>query len=398
MGTLRIRNCTIWDVHYWRQTAGNDKDIAKPGEEGTLSFGATYTLGVKRINVSPDGKDYRSAVNQNGIYYAVWDASKKKLQILSEHEANLYPWSSDNAFLTKWIKRLPDWMSALNGNYSLDKYSIPGTHDSGTEKTGEGVAHTQNFGISAQLSDGIRFLDIRLDGVTEFDNDLIVKHGCILCFLSFEDVLNDCKKFLSAHSGETIIMLVNASGCLYSNIASRFKTYLEKDAYKNLFYLGETMPRLNDVRGKIVLFRRFKAGDSGVKGIDLSDGWKDNETFSLTTPQGVKFEIEDEYKQHDTHKKLEVVEANINSALVNSNDGIMYITYNSVSAGAHTPYQYAWGGGGVDPIMNPSLQSFLNGKPGNRRFGVVMLDYYNNKGSQNGNVEALVKSNDGMKR
>lgn len=397
MGTLRLRNCTIWDVHYWRQ-GGNSKAVAKPGEEGTYDWGATYTLGVKRENVLPDGKTYRSSVNQNGIYYVVWNAFKQKLDILSEYDANLYPWSNDNAFLTKWIKRLPDWMSALDGRHSLDKYSIPGTHDSGTQHTGDGAAHTQNFGISAQLSDGIRFLDIRLDGVTALDKKLVVKHSCILCFLSFGNVLNSCKDFLEKHPSETIIMLVNKSGCLFSDIGSRFKDYLERDEYKDLFYLGENMPRLDEVRGKIVLFRRFKIDGSGGMGVNLSNGWQDNETFSLTTPQGQRFKIEDQYKQHDTHLKLQVVEASLNSALRDSNDGAMYITYNSISAGGHTPYQYAWGGNGVDPIMNPSLESFLRGKPGSQRFGVVMLDYYNNKGSQNGIVEALVKSNDGLKR
>jgi 1-phosphatidylinositol phosphodiesterase len=395
MGTLRLRNCTVWDVHYWRK-GGNSEAIAGPGQEGTYDWGATYTLGVKRMYVSPDGKNYRQAVNQNGIYYAVWNAGKQELEILSEHEANLYPWSEDNAFLTKWIKRLPDWMSALDGQYSLNKYSIPGTHDSGTERTGDGAAHTQNFGISAQLEDGIRFLDIRLDGVTEFDQELVVKHGCILCFLNFSDVLNSCKSFLENHQGETIIMLVNASGCLYNNIESRFKHYLEQEAYRNLFYLGETMPALNQVRGKIVLFRRFRIDDSSILGVDLSHGWEDNKTFSLTTPQGVRFEIEDQYKDHDTHVKLAAVEASLNSSLADSSDNIMHITYNSISFGGHTPYQYAWGGGGVDPIMNPSLESFLLARPGTRRFGVVMLDFYNNQGSQNGIVEALVRSNDGL--
>jgi 1-phosphatidylinositol phosphodiesterase len=395
MGTLKLRNCTIWDVHYWRQTKGGDA-IAKPGEEGTIDFGATYTLGVKRVNVSPDGKNYRSAVNQNGIYYAVWNAGKQELEILSEHEANLYPWSSDNAYLTKWIKRLPDWMSALDGLHSLNKYSIPGTHDSGTQHTGDGAAHTQNFGISAQLEDGIRFLDIRLDGVTEFGNELVVKHWCIFCFLSFGEVLDSCKTFLKEHSGETILMLVNTSGCLYSNIESRFKYYLEQDAYKDLFYLENTMPILEDVRGKIVLLRRFKVDDDSVLGIDLSENWEDNQTFRLETPEGVLFEIEDQYKDHDTNVKLAAVKSSIDSSIANPEDNVMYITYNSISAGGHTPYQYAWGGGGVDPIMNPSLESYLNGKGANKRFGVVMLDFYNNQGSQNGIVEALVKSNDGL--
>lgn len=397
MGTLRIRNCTIWDVHYWRQTAGGDA-VAGPGEEGTINFGVTYTLGVKRINVSPDGKDYRSAVNPNGIYYAVWDASQEKMQILSEDQANKYPFTNDNKYLAKWIQKFPNWMSNLNGGYTLDRYSIPGTHDSGTKSTGDGAAHTQNFGIYDQLEDGIRFLDIRLDGVTAFDNDLVVKHGCILCFLNFSDVLDDCKTFLSTNSQETIIMLVNKSGCLFDDIASRFESYLEKDAYKNLFYLGDAMPKLDQVRGKIVLLRRFAADTTnGPLGIDLSSGWLDDETFQLITPQGVSFQIEDNYKEHDTHKKADLVDNHLDAALQHPTNGSMYITFNSISSTAfHTPYMYAWGGSGIDPALNPHLESYLSGKPGSKHFGVVMLDFYNNQGSQNQLVEMLIAANEGL--
>lgn len=393
MGTLRIRNCTIWDVHYWRQTAGGDA-VAGPGKEGTIKFGATYTLGVKRINVEPEGKVYRSAVNQNGIYYAVWDSSKQKLRILTEDEASKFPVTSDNRYLTNWIQKFPNWMGNLKGNYTLDRYTIPGTHDSGTKKTGDGAAHTQNFGIYDQLEDGIRFLDIRLDGVTEFDNKLVVKHGCILCFLNFSDVLDDCKKFLATNKKETVIMLVNKSGCLFSDIASRFESYLQKDEYKDLFYLGDTMPTLDEVRGKIVLFRRFKA-DTSPLGIDLSNGWEDNAAFSMKTPQGQVFQIEDQYKEHDTNKKVIAVNKNLQKAQDNPSNGTMYITFNSISFnGFHTPYMYAWGGSGVDPAMNPHLESYLGARPGAKHFGVVMMDFYNNKGSQNENAGMLIAANE----
>lgn len=286
-------------------------------------------------------------------------------------------------------------MSALNGDYPLNRYSIPGTHDSGTKNTGHGDAHTQNFGIFAQLTDGIRFLDIRLRNHTSVGHDLEVYHGIASCFLSFDSVLNDCRKFLNEHKRETIIMLVNGS-----DIGSRFKYYLDKKGYSDLFYLGDEMPNLDEVRGKIVLFRRFKIDYRGPMGVDVQ-AWGGSETFTLINPQGVWFEIEDQYKEHNTPKKLDAVKASLNSALSNPNNEAMYITYNSISGGhGHTPYQYAWGGLGVDPEMNPSLADFLRSeskKPGPRRFGVVMLDFYNKRGSQNENVEFLVKSNDGLK-
>lgn len=397
MGTLKIRNCTIWDIHYWRQTDGGDA-VAQPGEEGTITFGATYTLGVKRIHVEPDGKQYRAAVNQNGIYYAVWDDSKQELEILTEEEASNYPVTYDNQYITNWITKFPSWMSNLDGNLTLDHFTIPGTHDSGTKNIVDGWGHTQNFGIYDQLIDGIRFLDIRLDGDPISDNDLLVSHGCDLCMLNFSDVLNDCKTFLATYKQETIIMLVNKSGCLSNNIASRFQSYLEKDAYKDLFYLGEVIPTLNQVRSKVVLFRRFEDVDSApVKGIDFSHGWEDNATFTLTTPKGQVFLIEDNYSEHDTHVKANLVDANLDNAISNPRNGTMYITFNSVSTnGVHTPYMYAWGGEGIDPVLNPHLETYLTDKGSARHFGVVMLDYYNNQGSNNQIVEMLINANQNL--
>jgi|TARA_B110000037_G_C17064908_1_gene483390 1-phosphatidylinositol phosphodiesterase len=405
MSDLKVRNCTVWDVHYWKVSKGNEDDIAEPGKEGIINSSTTgYTLGVKRVNISPDGRTTKLSVSKSGIYYVVWNG--KKLDILTEAEALKYPHSDDNKYLSKWFKTNSTWMSYLDGALTLDKFSIPGTHDSGTKKTGKGIAHTQNFDIDTQLEDGIRFLDIRLDGVTEFDSKLVVKHGCILCSLSFGDVLDSCKSFLKKNSEETIIMLVDSCHCEVSivcsdaDIANRFDDYLNKPEYKNLFYLGTEIPKLDAVRGRVVLFRRFKTNGSDNMGLNLSgDAWKDDQTFSLETPQGNVFQIEDQYSEHNTPKKLKAVEANLNKAISNPNDGKMFITYNSISGKlTRTPYQYAWGGPGIAPVMNPSLKTYLHGKSGSQRFGTIMLDFYNNRGSNNGIVEAIIRSNDGLKQ
>lgn len=394
MGLLRVRNCTIWDVHYWRELHGGDDSVfAAPGEEGTLSCDVSFTLGVKRLHQKKDGKDYRKSVNKNGIYYVVWDAGKNKLQILSEKEANTYPVSPDNHNLTRWINKLPNWMHRLNGNYTLDRYTIPGTHDSGTSKIPPGPSHTQNFGILTQLKYGIRFLDIRLDGVTVLESNLVVKHGCDLCYLNFSDVLDDCKSFLTANSSETILMLVNKSHCISTNIADKFEGYLKRKEYEGLFYLSDQMPKLDEVRGKIVLLRRFELSGQQVMGIDVSAKWESDAIFTLTNRQKQHFVIEDLYHEHDTHKKVVIVKSNLDNARKNPTDGCFYITFNSIATGGHSPYQYAWGGHGVDPAMNPKLEEYLRNHPGGNRFGVVVMDYYNNHGSQNENVEMLIDAN-----
>jgi 1-phosphatidylinositol phosphodiesterase len=58
------------------------------------------------------------------------------------------------------------------------------------------------------------------------------------------------------------------------------------------WYLSDTIPRLGDVRGSIVLLRRFVS--ESELGIDLSM-WPDNATFELDRP-GAAFAIQDEFR------------------------------------------------------------------------------------------------------
>lgn len=289
-----------------------------------------------------------------------------------------------------------NWMSSLNGNITLDKISIPGTHDSGTAMTDKGAAHTQNFGIATQLHDGIRFLDIRVVyDRTQREDPLRIYHGIISCKLSFGNVLDSCMTFLTENPQETILMLMNSASGNAADIQQGFNVYTEQERYKSLFYLHEKLAPLSELRGKIVLFRRFSGHSLGI---DLSGGWKDNRTFTLVTPQGQTFKIEDQYKQHDTHKKMAAVEDLLRTAMQTPDDGILYITYNSIAQGTHTPYQYAWGGGfgPVNPKMNPGLNEFLKGQQKYPRLGIIMLDFYNNEEGNidNSLAECIINSNE----
>ncbi|MEZ8226704.1 phosphatidylinositol-specific phospholipase C [Vibrio splendidus] len=289
-----------------------------------------------------------------------------------------------------------NWMSALDKNLTLDSISMPGTHDSGTQKALKGGARTQNFGIYDQLSDGIRFLDIRVKPNGPELDPLNIYHGDFSCGISFGDVLNDCLKFLSENPSESVVMLMNAATNSDKDIQTKFDEYLKQEKYKHLFYLEPRIPALHEAQSKIVLLRRF----DGDEGIDLSNGWEKNATFTLTTPENQVFRIEDEYQQHDTHKKMATVHSSINRAMETPNDNAVHITYNSISLGGHSPYQYAWGGGfgKVDPKMNPGLTEFLAEQQKGKRFGIVVLDFYNNEEGHidNRNAELIINANSGV--
>jgi 1-phosphatidylinositol phosphodiesterase len=287
-----------------------------------------------------------------------------------------------------------NWMSLLSNNLSLKDISIPGTHDSGTAKITDnitkGMAHTQNFSIDRQLDDGIRFLDIRLKlcGV-----ELDVYHGPISCGINFTHVLKWCNDFLQKNKSETIIMSVKNEGLESQPIADAFRRYAT--IYPNLFYRGKNVPLLGDVRGKIVLFNRFPFKDFGV---DLTE-WnsKGSKRFDIIASSGDLFNIDDQYECYDTNEKMNTI---IRSSLYNAgqNKSSFFITFASIAVhvpALHSPYQYAWGGSGIDPAINPRLFACLTktGTSLNRRLGVVVLDFHNNRGKDNYLVNAIIASN-----
>lgn len=62
--------------------------------------------------------------------------------------------------------------------------------------------------VAQQLDYGVRFLDIRLRNV---DDVFQIYHGVFAQFLSFDDVLHAASDFLSANSGESILMNIQGS-------------------------------------------------------------------------------------------------------------------------------------------------------------------------------------------
>ncbi|WP_310603190.1 phosphatidylinositol-specific phospholipase C domain-containing protein [Anaerosporobacter sp.] len=286
-----------------------------------------------------------------------------------------------------------NWMSRLSDSLSLRDLSIPGTHDSGTECVAKGIAHCQNHSILKQLEEGVRFLDVRLkkDGGT-----LKVVHGIVDCKIDFKKVLEWCLNFLETNPRETILMCVKNDGD--ANIAQLFLDHVNDSKYKSLFLQTNKVPTLGDARGKIVFFRRFNSGDiEDYKefGINWIVGWKDNTVFDINTDQGDKFTVEDCYNESNTNKKLDVVKKTLGKSLNDS--ARMFVTFCSIASGygrlINTPYRYAWGGGTVDPAVNPKVYEYIAYRGYNKRFGIVIADFYNDEGADNYLVDSIIRSN-----
>ena len=193
-----------------------------------------------------------------------------------------------------WIKYSsyvdgPCWMKYVDDNKYLDELSIPGTHDSSTcsvdndTEPQTSLAKCQQDYIPTQLLEGIRYFDIRL-GKNNENGDPGIDHGiCYLLkkdggFIHLSDVIGYFKTFLNENPSEALIMLVSRGNdeATDDSVTTAFANVMDNNS--DLFYTSSHVPTLNEVRGKIVLLRRFKlAGDSvdgHTWGLDLTE-WDD---------------------------------------------------------------------------------------------------------------------------
>lgn len=183
----------------------------------------------------------------------------------------------------------PCWMKYVDGNKYLDELSIPGTHDSSTcsvdndTEPQTSLAKCQQDYIPTQLLEGIRYFDIR-PGKNNENGDPGIDHGiCYLLkkdggFIHLSDVIGYFKTFLNENPSEALIMLVSRGNdeATDDSVTTAFANVMDNNS--DLFYTSSHVPTLNEVRGKIVLLRRFRlAGDSvdgHTWGLDLTE-WDD---------------------------------------------------------------------------------------------------------------------------
>ena len=198
-----------------------------------------------------------------------------------------------------------NWMKSIDGSLTLAQFTVPGTHDSTTEKVPLG--HCQTVGVRQQLNMGARFLDIRLK--VDAKGNLNCYHGFVNCLTSFKSVMTDVVNFLKANPSECVIMSVKDEddvGTKPADISARkrfekalVENWIESSKYAEYFYTDDSIPTLDEVRGKIVLMRRYRSYDAALtRGINAHNGWGDNGSFRIYR-DAYTLRIQDIY-QYDT--------------------------------------------------------------------------------------------------
>ena len=180
-------------------------------------------------------------------------------------------------------------MKYVDDNKYLDELSIPGTHDSGTcsvdndTEPQSSQAKCQQDYIPTQLLEGIRYFDIRL-GRNDENGDPGIDHGrCYLLkkdggFMHLSNVIDYFKTFLNENPSEALIMLASRGNdeATDESVTTAFAKVMHDNP--DLFYTSSRIPTLNEVRGKIVLLRRFVLAGNSVSGhtwgLDLTQ-WDD---------------------------------------------------------------------------------------------------------------------------
>lgn len=200
------------------------------------------------------------------------------------------------------------WMSAVSDDARLDEISMVGTHDSGATYGGD-IAQTQTLGIRRQLEMGIRVLDMRC---FHKNNSLLIYHGIIDQHQTAREFMDQVAKFLQDYPSETVLVRVKEENQGEGNTKSFAETfqdlvYAPLSAQRpGLFWEGNgALPRLRDVRGKIVLLYNFGHWYKGwdyAHAIDIQDQYAISNNWALYDKWlAVKAQMDKAYNQGPGH-------------------------------------------------------------------------------------------------
>ena len=270
-------------------------------------------------------------------------------------------------------------MDDIDGGKKISTINIPGTHDSGTQFIFPAYfLQDQESSIRSQMSYGYRYFDIRvaLDGK---DNDrLVLIHSFGKCRngssiyssgLAFEDICQDGYSFLSEHPSETLLFCVKAERD--DDDISKVVQLVEKEIsnHEDRWYTGNTIPTLDEVRGKIVFCPRFdsKYGMNFQWSDQGSEEVLDNpcEIFSINDTESLI--VQDRYHYSLTDKWNAV---KYSMEQVEMSDSTMNLVFLSASYGK-LPHPR-----GFAKHMN---QKFLEEFFANGQYGIIIFDFANEK-------------------
>jgi 1-phosphatidylinositol phosphodiesterase len=259
-----------------------------------------------------------------------------------------------------------NWMGAIPGATSIAALSIPGTHDTGaTIEVSPGSLKCQDLSVDEQLAIGVRYFDIRCRNVS---NQFEVYHTNVDQNLSFDQVLQSVDAFFTVNPGETLVMSVKeetAQTGSTNTFEQTFDSYVTQ--HPERWYLSPTIPTLDQVRGKIVLLRRFGATTLPT-GIDVT-AWADNTTFTIANGSAT-LRIQDYYQVTDDASKWTAI-ASLFAEAQQGDAGVLYLNNTSAYFQLDSGLEDI---PSVSSVINPEVASYFTTNTAGR-YGIVGMDF-----------------------
>lgn len=128
------------------------------------------------------------------------------------------------------------------------------------------ISQCQSTPLSVQLQSGIRVLDVRLAVI---DGRLIAYHGSYPQKVPFQAILATIHAFLSSPDSnrETLVMSIKQEDFARTPppyFSELVHAEIESGAGgRDMWFLDNRVPRLGEVRGKVVMFSRFGGDGAG---------------------------------------------------------------------------------------------------------------------------------------
>jgi hypothetical protein len=343
-------------------------------------------------------------------------------------------WKQIDPSQTPWDGNRASWMSQLPDDLAVQDLSVPGTHDSAALLgfTHANVSVTQNMKIEDQLNSGVRFLDLRVK-IMFSHRGLAMYHGIDAIYdpdhphtldqLYYKAVIQKCVDFLKARPNEGIIISLKSEGDTeyqgwtledwFRQIANEVAADNPPGTWDRWWkYPSNVNAKLKDIRGKLLLWRRFPRGCTHFS-LDTSTPFAldltpmnvkyDNTTgASWYTPDGGYSYVQDNYTKTTNADKFSYwyntyIKAFDSRWMTNEPDwNRQYINFSSVGAGKN-PSDYS-------DVLNVALNRWLaaveSGKDGNGNdlggralrtgVGVIPMDF-----PTQDNIDHLIRANFG---
>lgn len=376
----------------------------------SAKFNVTFTIpNVGTVEATVDALDVINGGKRQGYLCAGGTAVDKYWAIEAQYDKqngdnNGYGWRHLSVIILPKVDSR-NWMARLPDDLTLNQLTVPGSHETGTaaitSREDDILARSricQGLSISQQLNIGIRFLDIRVNKSRNFE---IMHEGTPTATWFWDDCLFPVMNFLNENPNETVLMCVKDESGLNDDLNDDILQMLATAPYqyiKSRVCTDAVPPKLGDLRGKLVLLRRYwidsKAGgaDSGFGLTDFKDAnggthtWPDNsDTFTdvgdgnvvLQQPGNTPCVIQDRYnlKTEMQASKVDLIIKYLDAAK-NSLPHAWFINFTSCIALGHywdDPRNFAVGEDGI----NAALITYMVTR-GIGRYGIIPMDYVGN--------------------